>query len=378
MPADQVPDEYPLIFRDKDAESRQVICVDGKIVSYVGLHIRTAVFFGCEVKVGSVGGVCTHPAYRGRGLATILMNHCESFMQHAGVDLVIVSGERGLYRRLEYELAGSVSVYRIPADTGPDNGGYTIRDATEADLSQMARLYQQLPARFRRPPEDFQIAVGAIWMDRVIDQRHALVAERDGALQAYLTYTVDDSANESGAPDPTATVGEPSFPLEEESIGSVSVGNRIANEFAGSAGAVLPLARAAARRAGAPHFDLSVAGAYRELLIECDRQHYPRHTTHQPGTFKLLSPSTFLAAIKPLLIERAGEEVADRLAISIKDGIYLLEIDDQRYRIGRDADLLELVFEPGLETGSGPDGRLGEAVAACFPLPMVWAGLNFV
>ncbi|MCY3801252.1 MAG: GNAT family N-acetyltransferase [Chloroflexi bacterium] len=378
MPGGQVPDEYPLIFRDKDPESRRVICVDGKIVSYVGLHIRNAVFFGCEVKVASVGGVCTHPAYRGRGLATILMNHCESFMQDAGVDLVIVSGERGLYRRLEYELAGSVSVYRIPADTEPDNGGYTIRDATEADIGEMVRLYQRLPVRFHRPLEDFQVAVRAIWIDRVIDQRHALVAERDGSLQAYLTYTVHDSDNESGAPDPTATVGEPSFPLEEESIGSVSVGNRIANEFAGGAGAVLALARAAAGRAGAPHFDLSVAGAYRQLLSECAGHGYPRHVTHQPGTFKLLAPSRFLDAIKPLIIERAGADIADRLAISITDGTYLLELDNQHYRIGRNAGLLELIFEPGLRAEIGPNGRLGEAVSACFPLPMIWTGLNFV
>ncbi|MCY4107846.1 MAG: GNAT family N-acetyltransferase [Chloroflexi bacterium] len=378
MPGNQVPDEYPLIFRDKDAESRQVICVDGKIVSYVGLHIRDAVFFGCEVKVGSVGGVCTHPAYRGRGLATILMNHCESFMRDAGVDLVIVSGERGLYRRLEYELAGRVSVYRIPADSGTDDSGYTIRDATEADIGEMVRLYQRLPVRFHRPLEDFQIAVGAIWIDRVIDQRHALVAERDGSLQAYLTYTVDESGGESGASDPTATVGQPSFLLEEESVGNVSIGNRIANEFAGDPGAVLALARAAARRAGASHFDLSVAGAYRELLSECDTHGYPRQTAHQPGTFKLLAPSRFLAAIKPLLIERAGEDIADRLAISKTDGTYLLELDDQRYRIGRNADLLELIFEPGLRAECGPDGRLRAAVAACFPLPMVWTGLNFV
>ena len=354
MPGDQVPNEYPLIFRDRDDECRRVICVDGKIVSYVGLHIRTAIFFGCEITVGSVGGVCTHPAYRGRGLASILMNHCESYMRDAGVDLVIVSGERGLYRRLEYELAGTVSAYRIPVEAGPSNRGYVIREATEADIGEMARLYQRLPVRFRRPLEDFRIAAGAIWMDRMIDERHALVAERDGALEAYLTYTRDDSG-------PGGTVS-----------------NRIANEFAGAAGSILALARAAARRAAASHFDLSVAGAYRELLSECDRQGYSRKTGHQPGTFKLLEPSRFLAGIKPLLCERADEDIASRLTIWKTDGNYLLHLDDERYQIGRDAGLLELVFEPGVSAGSGPDGRLGEAVAACFPLPMVWTGLNFV
>ena len=378
MPGEQVPNEYPLIFRDKDEECRRVICVDGKIVSYVGLHIRTAVFFGCEITVGSVGGVCTHPAYRGRGLASVLMNHCESFMRDAGVDLVIVSGERGLYRRLEYELAGSVNVYRVPADSGPNTHDYIVREATEADIGEMARLYQQLPVRFRRPLEDFRIAVDAIWIERMIDQRGALVAERDGRLAAYLTYTVDDSGGETGASDQTVTRAQPSFPRKRESSVKVSVSNRIANEFAGGAGAVLALARAAGRRAGASHFDLTVPGAYRELLSECDRQGYSRKTGHQPGTFKLLEPSRFLAGIKPLLLERAVEAIAGRLAISNTDGTYLLHLDDERYRIGRDAGLLELIFEPGLKAGSGPDGRLGEAVAACFPLPMVWTGLNFV
>lgn len=45
---------------------------------------------------------------------------------------------------------------------------------------------------------------------------------------------------------------------------------------------------------------------------------------------------------------------------------------------GRDADLLAMIFEPGLPSGTGPKGQLGETVAACFPLPMVWTGINFV
>jgi hypothetical protein len=53
MPTDQVPNEYPLIFRDTDGECRRIICIDGKPVAYVGIHVRTAIFFGCEITVGS-------------------------------------------------------------------------------------------------------------------------------------------------------------------------------------------------------------------------------------------------------------------------------------------------------------------------------------
>ena len=354
MAADQVTNEYPLIFRDPNDESRRIICIEGKPVAYVGIHFRSAIFFGCEISVGSIGGVCTDENYRNRGLASILMNDAESLMRTAGVDLVIVSGERGLYRRLNYEFAGSVRTYRIPPASTSTSSGNVVRAATEKDLPELARLYQQLPVRFRRSREDFRIAMGAIWMDRKIDDRQALVMERSGVLDSYLTYTRDHSAAE------------------------VVVSNGIANEIAGSAAAILALANEVAQRAGAAHFSLAVGGAYGELIRECDRRGYPCEIGPQPGTFKLFDTSTFLAKMKPYLIGRADEDSVRRLIISSMDGIHFLGDGNERYRIGRDADLLAMIFEPGLPSGTGPKGRLGETVAACLPLPMVWTGLNFV
>ncbi len=77
-----------------------VIAHEGRLVAQIDtFHDRIKVYDG-EIRVGSVGGVCTHPEYRERRLAGRLMEYCAQELVDGGANLLLISGGRGLYTRL--------------------------------------------------------------------------------------------------------------------------------------------------------------------------------------------------------------------------------------------------------------------------------------
>lgn len=132
----------------------QVLCHQDTPVSQIDIvHSRVNVYDG-HLRVASIGGVCTHPDYRGQGLATHLLDYCARKLTAEGARLVLISGMRGLYTR-----AGCVTAqkfeYIVVRTQISGLGGLGVRLATEADASLCARLYQAEPVHFVRRVEEF-------------------------------------------------------------------------------------------------------------------------------------------------------------------------------------------------------------------------------
>jgi aminoglycoside 2'-N-acetyltransferase I len=73
---------------------------DGRLVSYVGITVRDGQCDGRPMRIGGIGGVKTHPAARGRGLAVRAMQRADEFFRtQAGVDFALLVCEP---RLLEY------------------------------------------------------------------------------------------------------------------------------------------------------------------------------------------------------------------------------------------------------------------------------------
>lgn len=76
---------------------------DGAILSHAGAIVRDATHDGRPIRAGGVGGVKTHPAARGRGLAAAAVARAVAFFRGAGADFALLVCETDLvpyYRRL--------------------------------------------------------------------------------------------------------------------------------------------------------------------------------------------------------------------------------------------------------------------------------------
>jgi aminoglycoside 2'-N-acetyltransferase I len=93
----------------------RVLGEDGAPVSYVGIVLREARHDGRPVRVGGIGGVKTHPAARGRGLASVgIQRAVEFFREQPDVGFAVLVCEArliGYYERLGWrEFAGRLLV----------------------------------------------------------------------------------------------------------------------------------------------------------------------------------------------------------------------------------------------------------------------------
>jgi aminoglycoside 2'-N-acetyltransferase I len=61
---------------------RLLVRIDNRILSHVAIIERTCLVNEHPVKVGGVGGVGTHPEWRGQGLASLAMRQTAEFMKN--------------------------------------------------------------------------------------------------------------------------------------------------------------------------------------------------------------------------------------------------------------------------------------------------------
>jgi len=137
----------------------QVLCHRGVPISKIGITHSQVSIYGSYLRVASIGGVCTHPDYRGLGLATRLLDYCTRKLTAEGARLMLVSGMRGLYTRAGCVTAQDLAYIVLKPDDletrASRMNGLRVRLATEADIPLCARLYQAEPVHFVRRVEEF-------------------------------------------------------------------------------------------------------------------------------------------------------------------------------------------------------------------------------
>ncbi len=206
--AHDFPTLLPKIYRPADELMRcnYAIRRDGRLVAAVGVFPLTWHVGGATLRVAAIGGVSTHPRYRGRGLMSTLMNHCVEEIRTAGYPLSWLSGMRRRYRHFGYEQCGSELLFTLGRDdlraAGIDGTGIELRRLAGDDplLADAHRLHAGQPVRCERPAAEF-VTICSSWNNRP----YAAVA--GSGLAGYLISGGDGSrVTELVAPDVPATL----------------------------------------------------------------------------------------------------------------------------------------------------------------------------
>jgi len=124
----------------------RVVVVNDKVVSTLRIWERRIRVGASLVTMGGIGGVCTHPRYRGVGYASALMRDTIGYLRTTGYDIgalfSIIPDE--FYRRLGWvslPLRGSFVVCSSSMETEPRPGWQITDFNAETDLDAVARLY---------------------------------------------------------------------------------------------------------------------------------------------------------------------------------------------------------------------------------------------
>lgn len=345
-------DEYPQLFHEGNFDNLRV-CVDGgRCVSHVGMTTRRATFFGCPVQVGCIGAVATHPDYRGQGLASRCFDDAAKKAFEDGTDLLLVSGNRALYRRAGCLRAPCGETFTQSAEDAPALPGapVTVETMTDADLPLVRECYRNEPVRFLRSIEDYgrSFACGVV-MNR--PSEFLVVRGENGDFRGYLIVGQRDGEARA----------------------------RIA-EFAGDRHALLAALPAVMR-----HYNLGTLGwqvSGHDVLFRalCADAGLTGNAAEFPGTIKVINFPQLMKRLRPRWEELLGTDRAARLSFRQQNDAFAVRFGDDELATDRDTmtrlllGTLDAEQQPKIEARA----KLVHVLATILPLPCLWYGLNYV
>jgi predicted N-acetyltransferase YhbS len=172
-----------------DPSQTKVVIEDGQIVSAIRVLSKPVRIGSTRIEMGGVGGVSTHPDYRGRGHSSALMQAHIEDMERRGYDIsMLFTGITAFYERAGYEAFPEHSCSIVVAESVElDESPYDVRPCDyDADVEALAACYDEFNASrtltmVREPVHwhrDARYDYG--------DAMPWLVAEADGEVVAYI------------------------------------------------------------------------------------------------------------------------------------------------------------------------------------------------
>ena len=364
---------YPQLFNEANRENLRVVADGGKLVCHVGMIERAASLAGCRIDVCCIGGVATLNEYRGKGYASAAFQDACDKAAGDGMDVMLISGGRGLYTRVGCRQVGldwdftldEAQAERLGSVRPPGGGGFRLAPLTRDEIPAVSGLYAAEHVRFIRRAEDWEMALECrIVMNTLSDFWGVWLKE---TLVAYVI--VHDPAKARRRPeDPTMT--------------------RVV-EIAGQRAAILSSLPELRRRYGTERIRIHAQGSD-PVLAEVLRASTGVEGTASgfSGTLRVISFEQLLERCRPLLAERIGwrkvKEMrfhADARAGS-EDGGFTIRRGTQEVRISDLGSAACYLFgaRSRAEEDSDPtgDAELLADVSRALPLPVPWYGISYV
>ena len=179
----------------------RVVVVNDKVVSTLRVWERRIRVGASLVTMGGIGGVCTHPNYRGVGYASALMRDTIGYLRATGYDIgaLFTIIPEAFYQRLGWTSV-PLHGFNITCNSAADTkcpSGWQVTDFfnTETDLDTVVRLYDIANAQ-----QSGAIARTRAYWDmapsRIRDVLPTVVACQSGHISGYLNYEIDEKTAE--------------------------------------------------------------------------------------------------------------------------------------------------------------------------------------
>jgi GNAT superfamily N-acetyltransferase len=171
-----------------DLDQTRVCVLDGRLVSTVTNFRRDMACAGRVARTSAIGSVATHPDFRGRGLARLVLADSIAWMEAEDLDFSLLFGKYEVYGGSGWELLTALESYLI-AQPHPGETGLTVRPADwSRDVPALAALHEGFCAPLTGPflrtlPYWTNWIPGGYFHDRSVEFH---VVEQDGDPVGYF------------------------------------------------------------------------------------------------------------------------------------------------------------------------------------------------
>jgi hypothetical protein len=325
---------------------------NGRPVSGMCRLERDIIVRGHTLRIGFIGGVCTHPEHRKKGLASAVMQACLAKFRENNVDFVYISGTRPLYYGIGANHIGGVVNFTIrPGDLAAYKScGVALRNASAEDCDLLASLSQAEGVRFVRPLSDYELSIscghcsGKACAFRII--------HLDGVPVGYVLTT-------------GPTEKEPSKMQVLE-----YVGERLALL------AILP--RLAEEAGGTVVLTVPVRDRLDGLLAAAGVASQPGRTS---GTIKVLDFGRTMRKLLPYFAGRVPADLVDGLSFAVAEGKYVVWSGREILEVEGERNMLWSLLgcPPGESIANVRATPMMQALLErCFPLPLPSLHVNMI
>ncbi len=334
---------FPALFNEGNCRNLLGFVDKGRVVAHLGMTKRWASLGGAIVRVACVGAVATYEEYRGKGLASaLLQTACDSAVQD-GVDFMLISGGLNLYRRVgaaDYGRDWRVAVSRQTASRLALDG-VTLMPMTPDEIPFCAAAYAAKTAHFIRPCDDWHWSLQC--RSCATRDVELLVVCHNSVPCAYLICHMPKD--------------------DDDVLVMEHAGDRLA-----IGAAVAPLLRRYEAVAARFHIQSSEPGLRR--LFESRGANLEQDVS--PGTLLLLNVPQLIRRLQPYFETKVGLDAASKISADEDRGQFTFQLGREFALAESKGAAAELLF------GNWDRPPLEDLLGKAFPVPSLWYGLNYV
>lgn len=185
---DNMEQQFLLLLGEKNLHHMFCAHENDQVVSLVNYYPTTIICPDFQLKVASIGSVCTNPDYRHKGLAGRLLSMAIDSMLNESTRVVIISGEGGIYAKAGSNEVGNVRAFKLSRKSVEKSGAYDYRLFSWDDFDSVQAIYAKEPIRFHRGVEEFrQLIKAQTYPDSYADYPFVLICENNIPV-AYLIF----------------------------------------------------------------------------------------------------------------------------------------------------------------------------------------------
>ncbi|MRH41180.1 GNAT family N-acetyltransferase [Aquibacillus halophilus] len=178
---------FPQIFTPSMLNHSFGAFVDGKLVAFMGLLPAVINLGKAKISVYSLGSVCTAIDYRGQGIASQMLEEISEFLQKTEASLLLVSGDRTLYRKAGCFPFGQLTRFTYKGSSYIPSKDLNISEMETSDLLGMVRVAEKREVAYQQGLLDFSELIEAEAYASNIKLSHkVLVNKSEGLISSFL------------------------------------------------------------------------------------------------------------------------------------------------------------------------------------------------